>query len=156
MRKDIVLLALGLLYAIAGHGQPVNKKTEPINIGGADIYLQETKGFFAKYKKKKILKYHREGDTNVIVYNGMTVRYPDQTVVKYGKSIFPAKIYTYEGRTEIVLNGAVVIGSEGNDNVVIYCTNSTFDFSGGDTDTVYLKKKSALVNNLWLSLQKQL
>lgn len=143
MGKKNILLGLLLSLCITGFGQSVNKKTEPIHIGGADIYLQVSKGLFAKHKAIKALKYHREGNTNVIVYKGMTVKYPDRTMVKWGQSTLPAKIYTYEGRTEFVLNGAVVTGSEGSDNVVVYCTNSTFVFEGGDTDTVCLTKKSA-------------
>lgn len=116
----------------------------PINLGGADIYLPEKKGFFAKLKAKRALNYHKEGDMNVINYNGMTVKYPDQTNVKLGKSTMPAKIYTYEGRTEFVLNGAEVKGSDADDNVAIYCTNSVFDFEGGGVDTIHLTKKQAL------------
>ena len=151
-RKGTILILLGLFAFVStpGFGQEttVNKETpvsEPIKIGGADIYLPKApKGFLAKFKAKRTLKYHKKGDTNTIIYNGLTIKYLDQTVVKFGQSIFPAKIYTYNGRTELVLDHAIVTGSDGNDKVVVYCTNSQLDFTDGGVDTIYLTKKIAL------------
>lgn len=138
----LILCAIAAM-AFAGCGQSRNVAADMtevrgctvFSIGGAYIYLPEANGFFAKHKAKKSLKYRREGDTNVIVYNGMTVKYPDQTLVRYdGQSTLPAKIYTHEGWTELVLNGAVVIGSKNSDKIVSRCTNSLFYLEGDSTD----------------------
>lgn len=156
MKRKITHLILCAIAAMAfaGCGQSRNVAADMtevrgctvFSIGGAYIYLPEANGFFAKHKARKSLNYHREGDTNVIVYNGMTVKYPDQTVVKLGKTTMLAKIYTHEGWTEFMLNGAVVIGSKNSDKIVVHCTNSTFYLDGdsADVDTICLTKKYAL------------
>ena len=102
------------------------------SVGGAKFYVPQeqanNKEFF------KVLP--KEGDNNVVQYNGITMKFPEQQDIKIEKDSRPAHVCMFNGSTEIMLKDATIFGSPKDDRVRSYCISSVFNFKGGGDDEI--------------------
>lgn len=80
----------------------------------------------------------KEGNLNVIKYNGLTIKFPTQTEnIKTGQSSRQPFLSTgKDGRTEILMKNAQVFGSDKDDVIESWCIGSIFDLKEGGSDTL--------------------
>lgn len=97
----------------------------PEPIGGVNIYGKYT-----------VLP--KEGNLNVIKYNGLTIKFPNQTeYIKTGQSSRPPFLSTgKDGRTEVLMRDAEIFGSEKNDLIESWGIGNIFRLKEGGADTL--------------------